>query len=1040
MAEETVRLASLSVLGGSLHGRRLDLEEAVTEVLIGSDADCHLALDLPTISPIHARIWAELSNVVVHDTHAPRGVYVNTDRVHDQAPLREGDVIWLGPPQEPGSICIQCRFEPWVEVLPAVVSGEAPPPTPAAPPDAYEPTVLEEGPGETSAEPSTGPPAEEPSAVEEPAHAEEAPAVASSGPTTAEDREAEPVALEPEAFFVGAAASSGPEVPPPPAPAAEHEAILLGEDNVEAAAPPSVEMPAPGDAAPSEDAWVIAEPAAPAPPAEATAGSDDFFITEEPGGPRPAPPRAETPPLVATSRAAGGPPIGFELPPLEPTGLPPAASAPEPAPRPRPAPPSPKPGPRAEPRVPRPSTPPTPSAAPPSPAAELAAAKPSPASDAARVARPSPAPAEPGSAATPTPAAARPAPRERPAARPAARRPAAHPVRPTARAARGGGVARYAVIGVVVVAALGAVAVLAPRLLGERVVLEAVEPQRARVGQKVALRGTGFSADAARNVVRFGDQTARVLTASPGHLEVEVPEVVSAVGSEGRFAVTVRRGRRESAPIEVSVFQGPRLHGLSPDVAMPGETLVLAGAGWGVGASVRFGDVPAELVDIQATQIRAVVPALPGGPGTEAPVIVTVGGVDSNSAPFLIGRLPLVTSVEPAEVTPGDVVTVSGRGFRRTAAENDVRIGGALSLVVSAFDTELKVVVPRPATGAPTLELRVPGSEQVGQAGLKVAPPPEVVELRFVAGPFDAVPGRPYAVISTGLGPAFVLAASGGRSAADRALEAQRRLNEAATVLKATRGLGFEVRDLATRPVVGLIGRPEVVLEVAEEDAAAYNEDWTRLRGRGGPVTPARLARWWEAVANDLALLLVRGERPQFASALATEGRVLGQVFEAAQRTGRFGVPFSVVAEARPPIRDGLRLLALRVPASVTAPVAPAAGPAPGAAPAALAPTPSRLVLDGTWIGSEVEDGLRRYLTVSFRGSGGTVAYEGGITLTVPMMAVEQPGRDQVRFTMQFRGGIRHYVGKWDGQTISGTVARDPEGKSAIATFELRQR
>ena len=119
MADSKLRLVSLTVLGGALDGRRHDPEEVVTEILVGSDPDCHLVVDLPGVSPIHARVWADLDQSVVYDTHAPRGLYVNTNRVEGQAPIGEGDVLWLGPPQEPDSVCVQCHFAPWVEVLPA---------------------------------------------------------------------------------------------------------------------------------------------------------------------------------------------------------------------------------------------------------------------------------------------------------------------------------------------------------------------------------------------------------------------------------------------------------------------------------------------------------------------------------------------------------------------------------------------------------------------------------------------------------------------------------------------------------------------------------------------------------------------------------------------------------------------------------------------------------------------------------------------------------------------------------------------------------
>ena len=182
-------------------------------------------------------------------------------------------------------------------------------------------------------------------------------------------------------------------------------------------------------------------------------------------------------------------------------------------------------------------------------------------------------------------------------------------------------------------------------------------------------------------------------------------------------------------------------------------------------------------------------------------------------------------------------------------------------------------------------------------------------------------------------------------------------------------------------------------------------------------MTRARLARWWEAVGRDLVLLTIRGERPQFAAALAPEGRVLGQLFDAARRTGRPGVPLQVLDEARPALRDGLRLLALRVPASVAAP-APVGGPARSHRP--RDPAPGRLVLEGTWTGSQVEQGQRQYLTVVFRRGGGTISYEGGITLTLPLLSLEQGRRDQVRFSVEIRGGIRHYEAKLERRDAGG--------------------
>jgi hypothetical protein len=590
---------------------------------------------------------------------------------------------------------------------------------------------------------------------------------------------------------------------------------------------------------------------------------------------------------------------------------------------------------------------------------------------------------------------------------------------------------------VVLLAALG---IAALRLLGDAVRIEAVEPARLRVGQRATVIGSGFDADPSENTVLFDEREAKVVQASPTRLDVQVPEVVAESGAERRVLVVVRRGSRASSSVEVAVFQGPRLHGISPEAALPGEVVLLAGAGWGPGASVRFGAAAARVDEVDATRIRAVVPEGAGAPGTEAPVVVTVGGVESNPAPFVVGHLPVVSAVVPNGPSPGDVVEVTGRGFQADPSANGVHVGGVPALVVSAAPDSLRVVVPFVGPGDPSraLEVRVPGSTSVGQAIVQVAAPADPVSFHFVAETFVAAPGRAHAVLATGLGPAFVVAASGGRTAAERAVEAAGRLNGAAVALRTTLGLNLEARDVESSPTLGLAGRPETLLEVTPEDAAAYEEDWSGLRGRGGPVTRARLARWWEALARDIVLLTVRGERPQFAAGLAPEGRVLVQLFEAAQRTGRPGVHRQVVAEASPALREGLRLLALRVPTSVPGP-GPAASPAQPVA-AAAAPRPGPLALEGTWTGSQAESGQTQYLTVRFRRGAGTIAYEGRLTLTVPLLTLTQTARDQARFSVQIGGGLRHYAGKWDGETLSGSVSTDAAGRNVVAQFELRKR
>jgi hypothetical protein len=1046
MSEDHLRLVSISVLGGPLHGRRHSPDEVVAEILIGSDPGCHLVVELPGISPIHAKLWADLNESTVYDTSAPRGVYVNTERVTDKARVGDGDVLWLGPPQEPESVCVQCHFEPWVEVLP-------PPPgtgSDTAAADSLEDSVIIDTASTTLAVTPDMIPSEPPRDDADEAGAPspalvagaEAPAVLEVPVEPVEPAEFEEAAEATEPVAPADAAFESPTLAEPaPSPGGEEEPFFIGEE-----APVGLPANTGLEAKPAlEEEWgVVSEASTGEPAATASSSSDDFFVAgdeEAPAADAPAIVEAEA--VVEAEVAEGVPAVApfLDLPPLEPLAPPP----PQPAPPPPPPPPRPAPAP-AKPLPPQPERAASPSPPPPPTAPESEVDEQRAAPAAARPSAPVEAPAARPAAPRPQPGAAA----RRPAGAPSAARPAAPAARktastrPAARAAAGGPSwlrpVGLGAAGLLVLAGLG---FGVSKLMGGSLRLDAVEPARVRVGQRAVLTGSGFGSDPAAQTVVFGDREARVLQASPKRLEVEVPEAVVAAGAEDRVAVVVRARGRTSGVVDVTVFQGPRLHGISPGAALPGEEVMLAGAGWGVGATVQFGSAPARLLEIQSTQIRAIVPDMPGGPGTQASVVVNVGGVDSNPAPFILGHLPVVSGLEPASAAPGDVVSVAGRGFEIEAARNDVRVGGAPALVIASSNESLQVVIPRLGPGDPSrpVEVRVPGNANVGRGLLQLKPAADLVDFRFVAEPFAPAPGKTHALLATGIGPAFVLAAAGGRTAAERAAVTADRLNAAAQPLRTTVGLTLEARGLESSPVIGLQGRTEALVEVTEEDAAAYNEDWTGLRGRGGPVTRARLARWWEALARDLVLMTIRAQPPQHAAALAPEGRALVQLFETAQRGGAPGVPLRVVEEARPPLRDGLRLLGLRVPASVTAPV-PAAAAAPAAALPVVAatPTPPPLQLDGSWSGSQIEQSQRQYLTVSFRGGSGTVAYEGGITFTVPMTGLEKPRRDQVRFSVQIRGGMRHYAGRWDGEAITGTVSSDLAGKNVVATFELRRR
>src|SRR5262245_47197518 len=121
------KTASLTVLGGPLAGTQCPLPEDGI-FTIGSAPGSTLYLDLPAVSPYHARIVVEGGRITVFDTGSSRTVHVNDNALdREGTELRNGDILWLGVPGEEDVVMMQC-------ILPRHAGAPVTPPPPAAAP------------------------------------------------------------------------------------------------------------------------------------------------------------------------------------------------------------------------------------------------------------------------------------------------------------------------------------------------------------------------------------------------------------------------------------------------------------------------------------------------------------------------------------------------------------------------------------------------------------------------------------------------------------------------------------------------------------------------------------------------------------------------------------------------------------------------------------------------------------------------------------------------------------------------------------------
>jgi len=363
--------ACLTVLGGSLSGTRFVIEDAVDNILIGSDPSCRFCLPVPGISPIHARLWIDVAGATIYDTNSPRGLYVNDDRVNGQLPLKNGDILWLGTPGEEEVVMIQCRLpgkgtqpeeaaEPATSVAAAalvdketmVLGREASPPREPTPdvlalePEVGgtealevvpEPLAVEEEPVRFSFTPEPGPlrpPAHFEVDIEESGSRSAATLRMAAGlpPQVAPDRAEAPVPEEPT-VVIRSPAAAAPPASPPRAPAPVPPTPVGTRDR--AAAPPAARKP------------VVERTPPPAPRAAASSssglryallggaallllGGGAFMVLNLGSSPDPQVATASPPPpAVPATQPAAAPAVAPELVAPEPE---PSAPPPEPAP------------------------------------------------------------------------------------------------------------------------------------------------------------------------------------------------------------------------------------------------------------------------------------------------------------------------------------------------------------------------------------------------------------------------------------------------------------------------------------------------------------------------------------------------------------------------------------------------------------------------------------------------------------------------------------------------------------------------------------
>ena len=427
--------------------------------------------------------------------------------------------------------------------------------------------------------------------------------------------------------------------------------------------------------------------------------------------------------------------------------------------------------------------------------------------------------------------------------------------------------------------------------------IDAVQPAQAEMGQEIMITGTRFRGDAAGNKIWFGTVPATATAASGISLHVRVPELAAA----GPVALSVETTSGRSKAVSFAALAPLRATALEPPGALPGDEVVLSGSGFAEGVTVTVGGQAATVVKTEPQAVRFQMPHVAGEPGSVHQVLVgSPGGRSTPPVEIYLGRLPLVSAIEPARGVAGDLVRVRGAGF--TAETTHVTFDGQPALVAAGSTSELLVVVPPSARSQ--AEALVPVVVQAGGRTSSSAPGFTLQRLvegtwvpRFVAGAPGEGGTAGQATVGTELAPVLLLSSKDeSRSTGERALSVAKALDAAVDQARVGQAVAFEARE-EPEICVALVGAPDRLLKVLPQDAAAY-EAPLGLASRGAPPTPLALAQHWAALLTDTVAIGTSGGKPT-----ATAG--LGPPVEPRVHAAAGGAAVAVRQRSRERARGG---------------------------------------------------------------------------------------------------------------------------------------
>lgn len=242
-------------------------------------------------------------------------------------------------------------------------------------------------------------------------------------------------------------------------------------------------------------------------------------------------------------------------------------------------------------------------------------------------------------------------------------------------------------------------------------------PNSGPAGTTVTILGTGFSATASQNTVKFNATAATVSSASATQLTVTVP-----IGATtGPISVTTPAGTASSTEnfVVAAAVGAPTITGFTPAVGTVGTAVTITGTNFdpGFGATkVKFNQTSSiSISGVTPTSVTAVVPANASFGKIQ---VTTINGTATSAEDFVL---------PPPGISPTDIIAIQRLDVAGAAKTLDVNATGKVGLLVfdgtqgNYLTLDLTAFTVNPGTSLVAYEIYAPGGVRLASGNVDAA-------------------------------------------------------------------------------------------------------------------------------------------------------------------------------------------------------------------------------------------------------------------------------------------------------------------------------